>query len=164
VATQIETIIFNGGRSSAAIPEELRTVPLSAGFTMLPVTQEVLSRLEPTAVGDDRIPADWTLRQPVAALARAMSADRPVLYIFSETSAGPGISEALAWHEGKLLYGPSGTCDLEIDFEPGYHLAPHDSAVNAGLRAIGVKATDDRDEYAVVGLTRHRMTDDWLKG
>ena len=30
--------------------------------------------------------------------------------------------------------------------------------------AIGVKATDDRDEYAVVGLTRHRMTDDWLKG
>jgi hypothetical protein len=64
--------------------------------------------------------------------------------------------------EGQLLYGPSGTCDIEADFEPGYHLAPSDSAVNAGLRALGVQATDGRDEYATVGLDRHRMTEDWL--
>jgi hypothetical protein len=64
--------------------------------------------------------------------------------------------------EGQLLYGPSGTCDIEADFEPGYHLAPSDSAVNAGLRALGVQATDGRDEYATVCLDRHRMTEDWL--
>ncbi len=31
----------------------------------------------------------WMLRQPVAALARALSADCPVLYIVSETAGGP---------------------------------------------------------------------------
>jgi hypothetical protein len=43
-----------------------------------------------------------------------------------------------------------------------YHLAPHDSAVNAGLRAMGVRAADGRDEYGTAGLSRHRMTGDWL--
>ena len=32
---------------------------------------------------------------------------RRVLYIFSETAGGPGTTEAIAWHSGKLLYGPS---------------------------------------------------------
>jgi hypothetical protein len=130
---------------------------------MLPVTGEVLSRLEPDAIGDERIPANWNLQQPVAALAKALSRDRNVLYLFSETWAGPGAKESMAWREGQLLYGPSGTCDIEADFEPGYHLAPCDDAVNAGLRAIGVHATGGRDEYATVGLDRHRMTEDWLR-
>jgi hypothetical protein len=130
---------------------------------MLPVICELVSRLDPGAIGDERIPGNWVLRQPVAALARAMSHDRKVLYMFSETAGGPGTKEAIAWHKGELLYGPSGTCDIEADFEPGYHLTPRDNAVNAGLRAIGVQATEDRDEYKTVGLDRHRMTEDWLK-
>jgi hypothetical protein len=72
------------------------------------------------------------------------------------------VKESIAWRAGQLLYGPSGTCDIEADFEPGYHLAAGDNAVNAGLRAIGVRATDGRDEYATVGLDRQRMTEDWL--
>jgi hypothetical protein len=163
VATLIEAIIFGGAADTVAIPEGLRVVPMSAGFTMLPVTSEVVSRLDPGVIGDDRIPGNWVMRQPVAALARSMSHDRRVLYMFSETAGGPGTREAIAWHEGKLLYGPSGTCDIEADFEPGYHLAPHDNAVNAGLRAIGVNAALGRDEYEAVGLNKHRMTEDWLK-
>jgi hypothetical protein len=130
---------------------------------MLPVTSGLVTRLDADAIGDDRIPAAWKLRRHVAALARQMSADRTVLYIFSETAAGARTKEAIAWHEGRLLYSPSGTCDIEADFEPGYHLAPFDSAVNAGLRAIGVRTSEGHDDYENIGLTRHRMTDDWLQ-
>jgi hypothetical protein len=148
---------------TAAVPEGLRTVSLPAGLTMLPVTGEVVHGLDPAAVGDERIPGDWVFRQPVAALAREISHDRKVLYIFSETAGGPGTKETIAWHKGRLLYGPSGTCDIEEDLQPGYHLAPRDNAVNAGLRAIGVQATDGNDEFGTVGLGRRRMTEDWLK-
>jgi len=65
---------------------------------------------------------------------------------------------------GKLLYGPSGTCDIAADFEPGYHLAPGDNAVNAGLRATGMRAADGSDEYETARLSRHRMIGDWLTG
>jgi hypothetical protein len=86
------------------------------------------------------------------------------LYIFSESFGGLGTAEAIAWTDGKLLYGPSGTCDIEADLQPGYRLAHgRDSAVNAALRAIGVHASEGQDEYETIGLTRHRMTDDWLE-
>lgn len=162
MGTQIEVILFDGNPQTAALPMGLPTVAMAGGLTMLPVTGEVLSRLDPDTIGDERIPDSWNLQQPVAALARAMSRARSVLYLFSETWAGPGINESIAWREGQLLYGPSGTCDIEADFEPGYHLAPGDNAVNAGLRAIGVHANDGRDEYATVGRDRHRMTEDWF--
>jgi hypothetical protein len=162
MGTLIEAIIFDGEPETATVPEGLATASLFEGLTMLPVTNELLRRLDPSAIGDERIPANWVLRQPVAALARTMSHDRKVLYIFSETAAGPGTKEAIAWYERRLLYGPSGTCDIEEDFEPGYHLAPYDGAVNAGLRAIGVRRREGHDEYETVGLDTHRMTEDWL--
>jgi hypothetical protein len=166
MGTQIEAVIFDGDPESAALPKGLLTAPMPGGLTMLPVTAEMTSGLDPDAVGDERIPGNWNLQQPVAALARVLSRDRRVLYLFSETWAGAGIKESIAWRDGQLLYGPSGTCDMEADLEPGYQLAPGDNAVNAvnaGLRAIGVHATDGRDEYATVGLDKYRMTEDWLR-
>ena len=170
MATFIEAIIFEGDPDTAAVPPGLPTVPLGARLTMLPLTADVPSQLEPAAIGDERIPSDWMLRQPAAALARALSADRRALYIVTETAGGPGTKEAIAWSRSRLIYGPSGTCDIEEDFEPGDHLAPNDNAVNEGLRAMGVRAahgtdgTDGTDEYETVGLDRHRFTEDWLTG
>jgi hypothetical protein len=85
---------------------------MPGGLTMLPVTAELASRLDRDAVGEERIPWTWNLLQPIAALARLLSHDRRVLYLFSETSAGPGIKEGVAWRASQLLYGPSGTCDI----------------------------------------------------
>jgi hypothetical protein len=162
MGTRIEAVIFDGDPKTAALPNALPAVPMPGGLTMLPVAAEMLSGVDPDAIGDERIPGSWNLKQPVAALAKALSRDRRVLYLFSETWAGPGIKECIAWRAGQLLYGPSATCDIEADLEPGYHLAPGDDAVNAGLRAIGVHATDGRDEYATVGLDKHRMTEQWF--
>ncbi len=37
-----------------------------------------------------------------------------------------------------------------------------DSAINVGLRMMGVQASPGLDEYETVGLAKHRFTDDWL--
>lgn len=62
MATRIEAIIFGGSSETATLPEGLPTVPIAEGLTMLPVTREVLSRLDPDAIGDERIPGSWQLQ------------------------------------------------------------------------------------------------------
>jgi len=110
------------------------------------------------------ISVGWLLlREPVIALARQISAGRRVLYIAGETFAGVGTQEAIGWQEGRLIYGPSGTCDFEADLDPGYRLVfRSDSAINAGLRVLGVHTSPGKDEYETIGLTRHRYTEGWI--
>ena len=110
MASPIEAIIFDGD-------PVLKTVPLTAGLTMLPLTGEALEHLGAADPNDDRIKPGWILRQAVATLAEHLSADRKVLYVFGETFGGPGTQEAVGWCEGRLFYGPTGTCDLEADRE-----------------------------------------------
>jgi hypothetical protein len=163
VASRIEAVIYDGTGRPAGLPQGQRIVPLPGGLAMVPVTRELAAGLDQAAVGDERISLRWPLlRQPVAALARQLSAGRRALYIAGETFGGPGIQEAIGWQDGRLLYGPSGTCDIERDLEPGYHLIPRrDSAINVGLRVLGVRAGQGQDEYQAVGLARHRFTEDW---
>jgi hypothetical protein len=163
MASLIEAIIFDGDPRTAEVLDGFKTVQLSAGLTMLPLTEDVLKYLDTADSSDEPISLSWILRRKVAALAQRLSADRKVLYVSGETFGGPGTQEAVGWHEGRLFYGPAGTCDLEADREPGYQVVPPgDSAINAGLRAMGVKATPGLDEYETIGLTRHRMTEDWI--
>jgi hypothetical protein len=164
MGSRIEAVIYDGDTRPAGLSPDLRVVSLPGGLTMLPVTENVAAGLDQAAVGDDRINPGWVLlRQPVAALARQVSAGRRALYIAAETFAGPGIQEAIGWQDGVLLYGPSGTCDIEADLEPGYHLVSRgESAINVGLRALGVRAGPGQDEYETIGLTRHRYTEDWI--
>jgi hypothetical protein len=163
MASLVEAIIFDGDPQTAAIPDGLKTVPLTAGLTLLPLTDEAVEHLGATDPNDEPIKRAWMLKRAVATLAERLSADRQVLYVFWETWAGPGIQEAAGWREGGLFYGPIGTCDLEADREPGYQVASReDMAINSGLRAMGVQAAPGVDEFETVGLTRHRVTDDWI--
>jgi hypothetical protein len=44
----------------------------------------------------------------------------------------------------------------------GYRVAPRaDSAINVGLRLVGIHAPDGFDEFAAAGLSAHRCTSDW---
>jgi len=163
VGSRIEAVIYDGAGRPAVLPRGQLVVPLPGGVTMLPVTEELAAALDQAAAGDERISSQWPLlRQPVAALARQLSAGRRALYIVAETFGGPGTQEAIGWQDGRLLYGPSGTCDIEADLEPGYHLIPRcDGAVNAGLRVLGIRAAPGQDEYQAAGLDRHRHTEEW---
>jgi hypothetical protein len=163
--SEIHAIIFDGDPATAAVPDGSRTVPLSLGLTMLPLTGDLLDHLPSLRPGDEPISANLAaLRRDAAGLARLISSDRQALYIFGETWAGPGRQEAVGFQAGRQFYSPVGTCDLEVDREPGYLVVPHEnSAINAGLRAMGVKAAPGVDEYETTGLSRHRRTEDWIK-
>jgi hypothetical protein len=164
VGSRIEAVIYDGAGQPAGLPRGQLVVPLPGALTMLPVTEELAAALDQAAVGDERICPQWPLlRQPAAALARQLSAGRRALYIVAETFGGAGTQEAIGWQDGRLLYGPSGTCDIEADLEPGYHLISRcDGAVNAGLRVLGVRAVPGQDEYQAVGLARCRHTEEWV--
>jgi hypothetical protein len=164
MASLIEAVIYDGATRPAALPPDVCTVLLPAGLMMLPVTDELAARLGEAAAGDPRIGGGWRLRPPVAALAREISEGRRVLYIVGETFGGPGIQEAAGWQDGRLWFGPSGTCDIEADLVPGYHLAARrDGAINTGLRALGVRAAAGQDEYQALGLDSHRDSNHWLE-
>jgi hypothetical protein len=163
MASRIEAVIYDGAGRPPGLLCGQGIVLLPGGLAMVPVTRELVAGLDPDAVGDERISPRWPLlRQPAAALARQVSAGRRALYIAGETFGGAGIQEAIGWQDGRLLYGPSGTCDLESGLEHGYHLIPRrDGAINAGLRVLGVRASQGQDEYQAIGLARRRHTEDW---
>jgi hypothetical protein len=128
---------------------------------MLSVTSNIAARLDLPGRGGT-CPGWGLLLRPVAVLARQLSAGGRALYIVSETFGGPGMQEAAGWQDGEPCYGPCGTSDLAADLEPGYRVARgRDSAINAGLRALGVRAVPGKDEYETIGLTGHRYTGDW---
>ena len=161
MGSRIEAVIYDASANPAGLPPETRAVALPAGLAMLPVTSDMAVRLDPSGRGGT-CPGWVLLRRPVAALARQLSAGGRALYIVSETFGGPGIQEAAGWQDGEPWYGPCGTSDIEADLEPGYRLGRgRDSAVNAGLRALGVRAAPGHDEYETIGLARHRYTARW---
>jgi len=45
MASHVEAIIFDGDPQTAALPDGLKTVLLTAGLTMLPLTHEALEQL-----------------------------------------------------------------------------------------------------------------------
>lgn len=157
----IEAVIYDGGSRPVALPPDARTVLLPVGLSMLPLVGGLARRGQPGA--ERTVRRGWILRERIAELARRISVDRRALYVFGETFGGPGTQEAVAWQDGQVLLGRLGTCDIEADLEPGYRLVPRrDSAINVGLRALGVRAEAGQDEYETAGLTRYRYTEDWL--
>jgi hypothetical protein len=136
----IEAVIYDSASRPVALPPGARTVLLSAGLTMVPLAGELARR--PGQPGAERlVRPGWMLRERIAELARRISAGGRALYVCGEAFGGPGVQEAVAWQDGQVMLGPLGTCDLEADLEPGYRLVPRrDSAINAGLRALGVRA------------------------
>jgi len=131
-------------------------------LSAIPVTPALVASLTAEAADCDAIRPGWMLRASVSGLAQRLSADRWVLYVAAETFGGPGAQEAVGWHDGGVAYGPAGTCDLPADLTEGYVVAPRaDSAINVGLRLMGIHAAAGLDEFAAAGLSAHRFTSDW---
>ena len=161
VASDIGLLIFDGATPPPELPADAGMVGLSAVLSAIPVTAELVASLTAEAADCDAIRPGWMLRASVSGLAQQLSADRWVLYVAAETFGGPGTQEAVGWHHGGVAYGPAGTCDVPADLAEGYLVAPRaDSAINVGLRLMGIHASDGLDEFAAAGLTAHRFTAD----
>jgi hypothetical protein len=163
VASVIELLIFDRATPMKGLPGDASVVALSRALSAVPVTAALVASLAADGGDCDAIRPGWMLRTCVSGLARRLSADRWVLYVAAETFGGPGTQEAVGWHHGVVSYGPAGTCDVPADLADGYQVALRaDSAINVGLRFMGIHAADELDEFAAAGLSAHRFTSDWL--
>src|SRR5215475_13031702 len=102
MGSRIEAVIYDSPAHSPWLPPGARAVALPGGLAMLPVTDDLVACLDPVDDGGNQAGLGWVLlRPPVAALAWRLSADGHALYIAGETFDGPGIQEAVGWHDGE---------------------------------------------------------------
>ncbi|MFI8535603.1 hypothetical protein ACIGMX_35800 [Streptomyces aquilus] len=127
-------------------------VPLLQGLSLLPMTDEVFDAVT------DGSPAGplgfWRLPGGFEGLLAQWSTAGPVAYVEAEYFGGVGGQRATVWDGGTLALGP-----LERPTRRGLRTV---SPVSQALRHLGARRSLGEDEFAAVGLDRHRHTDDWL--
>jgi hypothetical protein len=131
---------------------QARAALLAEGIALVPLTDALCAEMggEPSrsevATGDEY--GIFTRLLPgVEAWAQSLSVSGPVAYVEAEFHGGQGGQCALVWARGGVVLGPL--------------LGPI-GPINQALRTLGVRPGRDDDEFAAVGLGRHRFTEDWL--
>ena len=133
-----------------------QVIPLSLGFSFLPVTEQLAGDLEPAPFEHLE-----RLTTRLNAWAEKVSITIPVAYVETDYFGGEGCQAAMVWVEGRKVFGPFRTSDLWKDgkFMPTPLL---EGAINQAVRFIGVKRGSVRDEFDALGLGKHRSNDSWL--
>lgn len=130
---------------------------------LIPITDAVRAWRHRVARDDEKVAGFRELTRGVAELGTALSRDGVVVYVHCEFWAGDGIHAAIAWHRGSVIFRPRFTRTPGESAEEPYEIAdrPH-MAINAALRAVGIHAAGPADEFATLGLDRHRWTSEWV--
>lgn len=131
---------------------DVRPVPLrGGGLCLLPLTDERFSRVtggrHVFVCGSAEVPPMF------AELMAECSAAGPLAFVEADFFGGEGAQIARVWWDGELAMGP-------LTMEPGDEYDP--SPISQALRTLGVERGGSFDEFDVVGLGRHRETEDWL--
>jgi hypothetical protein len=145
------------------LPDGVPVAELSVeGARLIPVTDAIHARYEVAAGSSDKVAGFRELTNGVAHWAENLSRHCTVLYVHCEFWAGDGIHAAIAWSDGSVVFGPQFTRTPNEAAESPYELADRSSmAINAALRALGIRAKPPDDEFATIGLDRHRWTAQW---
>lgn len=121
-----------------------RPVTLHDGFALLPLDRDWFDAFDASpSVLDDVLPV-------VGSFALDASRYGPVAYLRLETFGATVDQTVVVWTEGAVAMAEQ----VEDADDP--------LPSNVALRMIGVVATDGLDEFATLGLGRHRETEDWL--
>jgi hypothetical protein len=145
----------------AALP----IVPLTAGsgLVLLPLTEEIVASLVPTAADGAPLEGFYDLTYELAEWAGRHSRYGDVAYLHTEFFGGGGFHAAVAWRGGTVAWGPMFTATSAGEAEDHYSVVEDgdDLAVNVMLRWLGVQRGDQADEFAAAGLNRYQWTEDW---
>ena len=125
-----------------------RLVPLSPTIGMIPVTDALLDSLvaDETA-SENAFPGFISLSAPLADVLASLSEQGPAAYVEADFFGGVGEQRAVAWHGSTVVLGPMERAN----------------AINQALRLLGVRRSLVMDEFDVVGMGRHRATENWLE-
>ena len=145
------------------LPDGVPVAELSVeGARLIPITDAVHARFEVAAGSSDKVAGFRELTNGIVHWAENLSCHWTVLYVHCEFWAGDGIHAAIAWCQGSVVFGPLFTRTLNEPAESPYELADRPGmAINLALRALGVRAEPPDDEFATIGLDRHRWTAEW---
>lgn len=131
-----------------------RVVDLVDDLGLLPMTEGLERELNPDAA----YPFEGLrLSAGVAELILESSVSGPVSYIEAEYGGGKSHQATLVYVDGRIDKGPIIDDTVWDPREAGLQ----DRPVDQGLRAIGVVAEPESDEWDAAGLSRHCCTDDW---
>ncbi len=126
-----------------------RVVPLGQGLSLLPLAEALFD------AGVPDLEEFWTAPTGFERLLAACSEHGAVAYVEAEYFGGTGTQSAQVWDNGETVLGPLHVAEDEPDPADG-------SPISQALRRLGVIRGDHFDEFAAVGLGRHRDTADWL--
>jgi hypothetical protein len=127
----------------------------AADLALVPVTDELLLALGTAGHRCSPESGFHRLRPGLEAILMDCSCAGPVGYLEADYVGRDGRQTAAVWHHGAAVYGPE-ILGANEPF-PG----PRDNPIDGALRVLGVEAAGRRDEFVVVGLSRHRRTEDW---
>ena len=133
-------------------PETWRAVGLRQGLLLLAIVDGPLPAPTENATDTPFRMAPASIDQVLG----AWSVDGPVAYVEAEYFGGLGYQGAVVWQDGRIVLGPLTTADDSP--------VPDRSPISLALRHLGVSATGYVDEFAAVGLDRHRQMDEWTVG
>jgi hypothetical protein len=143
--------------ATANLPGAL-VVPVSLGYGFLPVTDQLASDDEPAPFEHLE-----RLTTRLGAWAEDQSRHFPLAYVETDYFGGDGWQAAMAWTNGRVVFGPVRTSDL---WEGGKFIPTPllEGAINRAVRHLGVERGTAQDEFDALGLGRHRSNDSWLSG
>jgi hypothetical protein len=126
-----------------------------AELAMVPLCEELYGTLDLAGFRVEPESGFERLSSGVAALITAASRHGTVAYLEAGYTGHVGRQTAAVWLDCQIVYGPR----LLVPGEP----FPDDgsSPVCEALRYLGVEAVGRSDEFVVLGLGRHRRTEDW---
>ncbi|ROO86266.1 hypothetical protein EDD29_3829 [Actinocorallia herbida] len=123
---------------------------LGQGLALLPVTDRLRD-----AFGGAAALGFWDLPDGLAAELARWSIDGPVAYVEAEYFGGTGAQRAVVWQAGRLEWGP-------VHVAEGERFPVEGSPISQALRRLGAVRGTEFDEFAAVGLGRHRWTSGWI--
>jgi len=127
---------------------------LEQRFAFLPISDDMVDPDEPSS----HFQCFSVLTQSLTEWAIARSSEYPIVYIETDYFGGTGAQAAVVWKDGRISVGPLET--RNDDNSPRTSL--RDSAINQCLRFLGADCVGHIDEFAAVGLARHRSNEGWV--
>jgi hypothetical protein len=126
-----------------------------AELAMVPLCEELYDTIDLAGFRVEPDSGFERLSPGVAALITAASRHGAVAYLEADYTGHVGRQTAAVWLDCQIVYGPR----LLVPGEP----FPRDgsSPFCAALRYLGVQAVGRSDEFVVLGLGRHRRTEEW---
>ncbi|WP_330334724.1 hypothetical protein OHS33_36535 [Streptomyces sp. NBC_00536] len=140
-------------RELAGSTTEARIVPLGQDLWLFPMTDALFDAV--TVAEAPELDGFWKAPAGFDRLLSACSKAGPVAYVEADYFGGAGAQNALTWDAGKIVLGPLRLAEGEPASTAG-------TPISQALRRLGAAKGNHVDEFAAVGLGRHRDTDDWL--